>query len=38
MKWSIVIVMVATLAMSIWGHGGFDNIPFDEIIEFWRSV
>jgi hypothetical protein len=37
MKWSILIVMVALFALTLWGHGGLDNISFDEVLEFWRN-
>lgn len=42
MKWSIVIVMVAYLAMSLWSKGGFDyvdlNLSLDFIIELWENL
>lgn len=44
MKWSIVIVMLSLLAITFWGHGGFDGLTLDiainrimEVLEWLRN-
>lgn len=40
MKWSIVIVMVSYLAMSLWSKGCFDDLQLtvDFLIEIWENL
>lgn len=35
MKWSIVIVMASYYALSLWSHGGFEDIG--ESIQYWLT-
>ena len=41
MKWSIVIVMVSYLAISLWSKGGLEidlQLTVDFIIEIWENL
>jgi hypothetical protein len=36
MKWSIIIVMISIFTISLWGHGGFEDLG--NSLEMWSEV